>query len=180
MPQSRAVLQQDFMMHFGSPAAYRTPNACRRKKGSLDTRSAGIGLAVVLARSAWILEVGWHGELHHWPGVLGQSIAPARCEHVGEEKFEQPLARLAGETLSVARPFPLSFLAAGGVGLMLGFTNGANLVVCPNPEPDDDGDSLADWEIFTPFHTYLGCGPGFVWSYLRFDEMAGPEQENVA
>jgi hypothetical protein len=171
---------EELMIHFGAPAAYAHPMFAGEKKGAWILGARASGWRLLLPDPPVIIEAGWHAGLHHWPGALGQAIAPARCEHVGEEKFEQTLARLAGETLSFARPFPLSLLAAGGVGLMLGFTNGANLVVCPNPEPDDDGESLADWELFTPYHTYLRCGPGLVWSYLPSDEVAGPKQENVA
>jgi hypothetical protein len=106
-------------------------------------------------------------------------VAVEKADDADEAQMERALARMGGMLVTAVQPFAIH-AAPVAVGLLLEFANGANLVLCPNPEIDQDEEPLADWELFTPFHTYLRCGPGFVWSYLPADRLSNTKCEGVA
>jgi hypothetical protein len=91
--------------------------------------------------------------------------------HISGEEIEEKTRQLIGKTILAARPvvFALPGPIANGIGLVVNFGVGSNLVIVPSPEPDEDNDPLPDWELFTPFHTYLRVGPGVSWAYLKAD-----------
>lgn len=60
-----------------------------------------------------------------------------------------------------------------GNGVTLRFTN---TIVEDLQRADDDFDPLANWELFTPYGTYLRVGPGFVWSLLPADSPGNPSR----
>src|SRR5262249_34356230 len=70
---------------------------------------------------------------------------------------------------------------SGGIGLLILFEDGSSFQVMPRSEPDetDREAPLADWEMFTPYHTYLRCGPGYSWSYRRSDLPAAPAHSSA-
>jgi hypothetical protein len=57
-------------------------------------------------------------------------------------------------------------------GLQLVFGDGSVFELLPSPPEsvsDAEPETIADWELFTPYHTYIRVGPGPVWSNLRSD-----------
>ncbi len=50
-----------------------------------------------------------------------------------------------------------------GLGLVVGFSNGAILRIQPGPE--DDEFDVAYWELFTPWETFVSVGPSSSWTY---------------
>ena len=102
----------------------------------------------------------------------GQGPAKPEPRRLSGVEIEKNAWQLSGKTVLSVVPITFPMAAVGeGVGLIVEFAGGSSLAVVPNPEPEPEGtpDPVADWELFTPFHTYLTVGPGAVWSYLRSD-----------
>jgi hypothetical protein len=63
---------------------------------------------------------------------------------------------------------------------MLSLSERSTLIVLPAPPSPpgegegeaDEGDDLADWEVFTPYDRYFRVGPGQQWSYLESNKPA--------
>ena len=160
----------ELMLHVGEPISYQHPNLAAEKKGAwiLGTRA-----------SAWQLLLNQEP-----PSVIESDEFPARLtaewrlegngHRVRGEEVEGLARNLAGETITSARPvpFPVPPPLTKGVGLVVEFTGGSRLVVVPSSEPVEEDEPLADWELFTPYRTYLRVGPGLVWAYLCSNEPA--------
>jgi hypothetical protein len=166
----------ELMLHIGEPVPYKHPKLADEQKGSwiLGTRASGWRL--LLNDPPVLIECGW------FPDELSELVGPwandvsrtAERRRSSGEAVEQAARHLAGQTVRSVRPerFPLPTPAAAGLGLVVDFAGGSSLAVVPSPERDEGEDPLADWELFTPFHTYLRVGPGLEWAYLRSDAPA--------
>jgi hypothetical protein len=166
----------ELMLHIGEPVPYRHPKLADEQKGSwiLGTRASGWRL--LLNEPAVLIESGWFPD--PWKDLIsgeGGGDAGGMAErsplNLNGEQIEEKTRLLAGRTILAARTvrLPLPLPVAWGIGLIIEFEGGSSLAVVPSPEPDEGDDLLADWELFTPYRTYLRVGPGPVWAYLRSD-----------
>ena len=151
---------EELMLHLGAPVPYSHPKLADETKGSwiLGTRASRWNL--LLSRPP--LLIASNGRR---PAEAGDGAPP--------EEVEKKAEPLIGCTVVIATPerHPGQTASRGGVTLVLAFSDGSRLTVIPDDEPDD-ATPLADWELFTPYDTYLVCGPGPVWSYRRSDVAA--------
>ncbi|HEY7329305.1 MAG TPA: hypothetical protein VH592_16805 [Gemmataceae bacterium] len=163
---------REFMFHFGQPMPYSHPSLAGESKGTwiLGTRASGWQLLAPFEGK--LIEIGWPSEL-----LSGATLAKwTRREEKDESVIEAAVNRLlAGACVMYVQLLPLVF----GFGLTITFSNGASLLLCPNPEPDDDPEPLADWELFfTAQHRFLRCGPGRKCPYLRADIVEDEEVDD--
>jgi hypothetical protein len=168
------VLKIDFsyggelMLHVGEPLPYSHPGLAAEKKGSW----------ILGTRASW-----WSLVLNDPPSLLSNRLSDEQDEQgegqiIPAEEFEKRASRLAATAITAAtpQPRPLGKSVGLGIALFVELSDKSRLVVLPNVEPDEEP-KLADWELFTPYHTYLTCGPGLAWSYLRSDIV---DEEKIA
>jgi hypothetical protein len=151
---------EELMLHLGAAVPYSNTKLADETKGSwiLGTRASRWSLFL----SQPPLLIASNGQ------PLAQATNGATPETPPEE-VEKKADPLIGCTVVVVKlEWPLSQASAGGVGLVLEFSDGSRLTVLPDDEADNKT-PLADWELFTPYDMYLTCGPGPVWSYARSD-----------
>ncbi|MBY0522600.1 MAG: hypothetical protein K2R98_04355 [Gemmataceae bacterium] len=159
----------EFMLHVGSPVAYRHPKLANETKGAwiLGTRASSWRL--LLTNPPLLIE-------HAMPDLFSppMSAYPVRMGNAtvkSSEEVEKNARPLSGKIISGVHliHWPVPAPMDVGIGFSVDFVGEANLVVLPSPEPDEGDDPVADWELFTPYHTYLRVGPGLTWSYVRSD-----------
>jgi hypothetical protein len=147
----------ELMLHVGDPVPYGHPKLADELKGTwiLGTRASWWSL--LLNDPPFLIESSGLD-----PGSLEPTLTP--------DEVEKRAGQLIGSTVVLAEPdlHPLRRSPHRGVALFLEFSTRSRLAVVPNGEADEEN-PLADWELFTPYHMYLTCGPGPVWSYLRSD-----------
>jgi len=152
---------EELMLHLGTPVLYSSPKLADETKGSwiLGTRV-----------SRWILLLSRPPTLIASDGRVSAEADNGQTQDTPPAEVEKKAEALIGCTVVAAKPEWHSEQTAlrGGVALVLEFSDGSRLAVMPDDEADD-GTPLADWELFTPYDTYLACGRGPVWSYRRSD-----------
>jgi hypothetical protein len=159
---------EELMLHFGDPVPYAHPKMVDEQKGSWILGSRASSWRILLNDPPAIISSGW-------PLEQGESFgSPTEVPVISGEEAEGHARQLAGKTVNAIRPFKVVRLPTPvgvGVGLVVEFSDGSDVTIVPSPEVDDSDAPVADWELFTPFHTYLRVGPGLVWSYLRSDKV---------
>jgi hypothetical protein len=147
----------ELMLHVGDPVPYAHPKLADEQKGTwiLGTRASWWSL--LLNDPPFLIESNGLD-----PGPPEPTLTP--------DDVEKKARQLIGSTVVLAEPdlHPVRGALHRGIALFVEFSNRSRLAVVPNGEADEEN-SLADWELFTPYHMYLTCGLGPVWSYLRSD-----------
>jgi hypothetical protein len=165
----------ELTLHFGKPVAYEHPKMAEQLHGSWTLGTRASSWELFLADRGLIIATGMP--------IAGRERAD---NNLPLPEFEQIATDcLAGKRIEAVRlvsayaqAWP-AFLygTLPGYWLQLWFTDGSHLLVVPSTEPDEE-DPLPDWELFTPYHTYLQCGPGPVWSYERSDVVANHKSDS--
>jgi hypothetical protein len=104
--------------------------------------------------SAWRADVKRSG-----PAVAGAS----------PEQLADYVNQLAGTKVASAHTSRWNLPEDLPPGLHILFEDGSVFDLVPLPSTDPIEDDIADWELFTPFKTFIRVGPGPVWSNLRSD-----------
>jgi hypothetical protein len=151
----------ELMLHVGTPIPYSHPRLKGEQKGSwiLGTRASRWQL--LLGGSGLLIQTGPPEPFLPLMPPTGVDVRP-----ISPEEVEKKTGLLSGFLILSASPFPTQSKKGMGFGVAIEFGDGSRLLVVPTEEPDDPREPLADWELFTPFHTYLRVGPGVIWSKL--------------
>lgn len=152
----------ELMLHLGEPQPYAHPKLADETKGAW----------ILGTRASW-----WRLLLNNPPLLIEEG-------DLDGELVEKKTGSLSGTSVVAVEPnlLPLHGVGAvrhwgpgtsvptpqSGVVLVVRFSDGSSLVVTPTGELEQEP-PVADWELFTPYHMYLTCGPGPAWSYLRSD-----------
>lgn len=161
--KARFAYAGELKLDFGRPVPYSSPKMAGTLKGSwrLGTRASG-----------WRMMLGEAGLL-----ILNDPVEhpeAARGAELTDDQIEAKANALAGKSVIRATPFLTSHATHEGIGLAILLEDGSGIRVIPDSGTDAgdasaEVEAVADWELFTPYHTYLRCGPGFVWSLRRSD-----------
>lgn len=171
----------ELMLHFGSGQSYQHPKLKNQERGEWILGTRGSSWAVFVPGNPNLVAFqGLRLTPYPWPwGMLPHAIID--YDRAAEDR-SGALGGLAGAVVLGAAASccfgrnPKKKTVERTVGMNISFVSGAWFSLMPFPEVDIDKDPLADWELFTPLHTYLQCGPGFFWSYLRSDT---PDESQV-
>lgn len=159
----------EFKFHFGGPVPYKHPKLADKKKGAWVLGVRASKWRLLLLNPPLLIEIDWPEELKTATRSSQWKARPP----VDEAEVEKATSRLVGQMVMDVQPMPFTL----GVGLQIVFADGSNLVICPNPEEDEDPEPLADWELLTPYRARLQVGPGVSWRYLRFQDATGGQAQ---
>lgn len=158
----------ELALHLGPPRDGRARGGVRSVKGSY----------IVAARaSSWLLRTEGPPTV-----VVGTSPAgpPTGFQSLTTRDVERPALIRPGSLVVLAEPIALDGPGGGGLGFGGSFalSDGSSLLILPDSAEtsgeDDEGDEIADWEVFTPYQRYLRVGPGATWAYLPSATADGP------
>ena len=146
----RVSYGDELSLHFGEPRPYRSPKLKHLVKGSYV-------LGLRASR--------WHLRSESPPivviGSLPDSVQPnGSIRTLTNRELEQANYIQRGALVMTANVIP----NGSGYGLSLEFSDGASLIAVP--ERADPGETVADWELFTPYSRLLRVGPGLTWEYI--------------
>ena len=150
----------EFQLHFGELQPARHPKMLNHLRGSwiLTTRAS--------SWRAWLPKLGV---------LVTSGISWERPEWPAKDLSVQEMVSMVNTKLN---GIEVRFVDVGwfhpssplSPGLVLGFADGSRFELAPDPEELMDQDEpIADWELFTPYKTYLRVGPGVIWSLSRSD-----------
>lgn len=160
----------ELSLHFGLPRSYESPKMKHLVKGSyiLGTRA-----------SRWFLR----SEAR--PTVIfgGKEFEPqdgANLQSLSKKDLETADIMQRGARIVFASSIPFSFPFPGapvfGFGLSLSLSDGASILIAPESvETLSLTETIADWELFTPYERLLRVGPGVQWSYLPSRQSLSPQ-----
>jgi hypothetical protein len=148
----------ELRLHFGEPQPLSNPKLANIQRG------------------AWVLGVrasAWRVNLNRFGIVLTAGYPPlprSLATPAAPQDMADYANKLKGSDVIGAHA-PLWFRPSDfAPGLLLLFSDGSTFELSPAFVPSDsEEDALPDWELFTPYKTYLRVGPGPVWSNLRAD-----------
>jgi len=166
----------ELKLDFGRSIAYSSPKMKDKLKGSwrLGVRASG-----------WRMVFGEVG-LMILNGLPEENGLARYGTEITDEKIEEKAQLLAGKTILRLTPSfaatwagsePSQQVRHEGIELAVLFEDGSTFRIVPGRAADseneaDGGESVADWELFTPYQTYIRSGPGLVWSLRRSDVVA--------
>lgn len=166
----------ELKLDFGRPVAYSSPKMKDKLKGSWRLGARASGWRMVLG------EVG----LMILSGLSDDNGLARYGTEISDQQIEEKAQLLAGKTILRMTPIfaatwagydPSRQVRHEGIELAVLFEDGSTFRIVPGRAADNDnepdgGEPVADWELFTPYHTYIRSGPGLVWSLRRSDVVA--------
>jgi hypothetical protein len=162
--KARLSYGDELKLHFGEPQPAPHPRLASLQRGSWVLATRASRWEAALSRPGLVLDAG---VFLSPPAPHTQTATPREMAEYAD--------KLAGAEVGAARAV-WSGDRTLAPGLQLVFTDGSHFTLLPDPSnlPDEgDDEPLADWELFTPYKTYLRVGPEPVWSNLRSDVVAG-------
>jgi hypothetical protein len=156
----RLAYGNELKLHFGEPQVVRNQKFGEELRGSWVLAVRASAWRCYLRPTATGLFAGF------WP----RTARPVK--QFSPEEMTAAVGKLAGQRVTAVDPIWWHTPARPSIGLILNFADGSVFEVVPvGGEHDDPADEpLPDWELFTPFKTFVSAGPGPAWSNQPSDK----------